>query len=165
MNHQILQDSIGLQREVKSLLGAIGKGKEGRSAMGQLSKLPDKKRSRHEDSKGIEQVKMKQPVKCWECGGHHLRQDCSMREHEEGRSCKVPRLWDQIEAENKQENSMEVERLGRERSKQMIERRTDLQFLNFDVQLYMYYICNGTPRTVLFQGGGECNVPILTPFA
>ena len=25
MNHQILQDSIGLQREVKSLLGAIGK--------------------------------------------------------------------------------------------------------------------------------------------
>ena len=29
MNHQILQDSIGLQREVKSLLGAIDKGKEG----------------------------------------------------------------------------------------------------------------------------------------
>ena len=27
MNHHILQDSIGLQREVKSLLGAIGKGK------------------------------------------------------------------------------------------------------------------------------------------
>ena len=38
MNHQILQDSIGLQREVKSLLGAIGKGKERGSAMGQLSK-------------------------------------------------------------------------------------------------------------------------------
>ena len=34
MNHQILQDSIGLQREVKSLLGEIGKGKEGGSAMG-----------------------------------------------------------------------------------------------------------------------------------
>ena len=29
MNHQILQDSIGLQREVKILLGVIGKGKEG----------------------------------------------------------------------------------------------------------------------------------------
>ena len=28
MNHQILQDSIGLQREVKILLGAISKGKE-----------------------------------------------------------------------------------------------------------------------------------------
>ena len=28
MNHQILEDSIGLQREVKILLGAIGKGKE-----------------------------------------------------------------------------------------------------------------------------------------
>ena len=57
MNHHILQDSIGLQREVKSLLGAIGKGKEGRSTMGQLSKRPDKKRSRHEDSREIEQVK------------------------------------------------------------------------------------------------------------
>ena len=29
MNHQVLQDSIGLKREVKILLGAIGKGKEG----------------------------------------------------------------------------------------------------------------------------------------
>ena len=38
MNHQILQDSIGLQREVKILLGAIDKGKEGGSTMGQLSK-------------------------------------------------------------------------------------------------------------------------------
>ena len=64
MNHHILQDSIGLQREVKSLLGAIDKGKEGGSAVGQLSKRPDKKWSRHEDSKEIEQVKMKQPVKC-----------------------------------------------------------------------------------------------------
>ena len=64
MNHQILQDSIGLQREVKILLGAISKGKEGRSAVGQLSKRPDKKRSRHEDSNEIEQVKMKQPVRC-----------------------------------------------------------------------------------------------------
>ena len=54
MNHQILQDSIGLQREVKSLLGAIGKGEEGGSALGQSSKIPDKKRSRHGDSKEIE---------------------------------------------------------------------------------------------------------------
>ena len=42
MNHQILQDSIGLQREMKSLLGAIGKGKEGGSAMGHSSKRPDR---------------------------------------------------------------------------------------------------------------------------
>ena len=117
MNHQILQDSIGLQMEVKILLGAIGKGKEGGSAMGQLSKRPDKKRSRHEDSKEIEQVKMKQPVRCWRCGGHHLRRDCPMREHDEGNSCKVPRLRDQQEAENQQEKSMEAERLGLERSK------------------------------------------------
>ena len=38
MNHQILQDSIGLQREVKSLLGAIGKIKDGESTMGHSSK-------------------------------------------------------------------------------------------------------------------------------
>src|SRR5713226_1372478 len=56
MNHQILQDSIGLQREVKSLLGAIGKGKEGGSTMGHSSKRLDKKKSRHEGSKEIEQV-------------------------------------------------------------------------------------------------------------
>ena len=73
MNHQILQDSIGLQREVKILLGAIDKGKEGGSAMGKLPKQPDKKWSRHEDSKEIEQVMMKQPVRFWRCGGHHLR--------------------------------------------------------------------------------------------
>ena len=53
MNHQILQDSIGLQREVKILLGAIGKGKEGGSAMGHSSKRPIGKWSRHEDSKEI----------------------------------------------------------------------------------------------------------------
>ena len=117
MNHQILQDSIGLQREVKSLLRAIGKGKEGGSAMGHLSKRPDKKWSRHEGSKEIEQVKMKQPVRCWRCEGHHLRRDCPMREHDEGNSHKVPRLWDQLEAENQQEKSLEAEGLGLERSK------------------------------------------------
>ena len=53
MNHQILQDSISSQREVKSLLGAIGKGKEGGSAMGHSSKRPIKKWSRHEDSKKL----------------------------------------------------------------------------------------------------------------
>ena len=100
MNHHILQDSIGLQREVKILLGTIGKGEEGGSALGQLSKRPVEKRSRHEDSKEIEQVKMKQPMRCWRCGGHHLRRDCPMREHGEGNSRKVPRLRDQLEAEN-----------------------------------------------------------------
>ena len=116
MNHQILQDSIGLQREVKSLLGAIDKRKEGGSAMGQLSKRPNKKRSIHEDSREIEQVKMKQPVRCWRCRGHHLRQDCPMREHDEGISRKVPRLRDQLEAENQQEKSMEAKGLGIARS-------------------------------------------------
>ena len=85
--------------------------------MGHLSKRLDKKRSRHEGSKEIEQVKMKQPVRCWRCGGHHLRRDYPMREHDEGNSRKVPRLRDQQEAENQQEKSMEAERLGRERSK------------------------------------------------
>ena len=47
INHQILQDSIGLQREVKSLLGAINKGKEGGLVMGYSSKRPDKERSTH----------------------------------------------------------------------------------------------------------------------
>ena len=117
MNHQILQDSIGLKREVKSLLGAIEKGKERGSTMGQSSKRPDRKRSRHEDSKEIEQVNMKQPMRCWNCGGHHLCQDCPRREHDEGNSRKVPRLWDQLEAENQQENSMEAEGLGLECSK------------------------------------------------
>ena len=112
MNHHILQDSIGLQREVKSLLGAIGKGKEGGSAMGHSSKRPIEKRSRHEDSKEIEQVKMKQPVKCWQCGGHHLPRNCPMREHEEGNSCKVPRLWDKLKAENQQDKSVESKGLG-----------------------------------------------------
>ena len=45
MNHQILQ------REVKILLGAIDKGKEGGLRMGHSSKQSIKKRSRHEDSK------------------------------------------------------------------------------------------------------------------
>ena len=117
MNHQILQDSIGLKREVKCLLGEIDKGKEGGSVMGHSSKRPIGKRSRHEDSKEIEQVKMKQPVKCWGCGGHHLRRDCPMREHAKGNSRKVPRLRDKLEAENQQDKSMEAKGLGRECSK------------------------------------------------
>ena len=64
MNHQILPDSISLQMEVKSLLGEIEKRKEGGSAMGHSSKRPIGKRSRHQDSKEIEQVKMNQPMKC-----------------------------------------------------------------------------------------------------
>ena len=117
MNHHILQDSIGLQREVKSLLGEIEKGKKGGSMMGHSSKRSVKKRSRHEDLKEIKQVKMKQPVKCWECGGHHLRRDCPMRVHEEGNSRKVPRLRDKLKAENQQEKFVEAEGLGPERSK------------------------------------------------
>ena len=59
MNHHILQDSIGLQKEVKSLLGEIRKGKGSGSMMGHLSKQSIKKHSRHEDSKEIEQLNMK----------------------------------------------------------------------------------------------------------
>ena len=59
MNHQILQDSIGLQKKVKILLGAIYKGKESGSMMGHSSKQSIKKHSRNEESKEIEQVKMK----------------------------------------------------------------------------------------------------------
>ena len=117
MNHHILQDSIGLQREVKILLGAIGKRKEGGSVMGHLSKRPIKKRSRHEDSKEIEQVNMKQPVKYWECGGHNLCQYCPTREHEEGSSHKVPRLWDKPRAKNQQEKFWEAKGLGPKHSK------------------------------------------------
>ena len=64
MNNHILQESTGLQKEVKVLLGAIRKGKEIGSMMGHSSNRSIKKHSRHEDSKEIEQVKMKQPVKC-----------------------------------------------------------------------------------------------------
>ena len=85
--------------------------------MGHSFKQPVNKRSRHEDSKEIEQVKMKQPVKCWECRGHHLHRDCPMREHDEGNNRKVPRLRDRLEAENQQDNSMEAKGLGHERSK------------------------------------------------
>ena len=102
---------------MKILLGEIDKGKEGGSMMGQSSKQSVEKWSRNEDSKESEQVKMKQPVKCWGCGGYHLHRDCPMREHDEGNSRKVPKLRDQQEAENQQENSMEAERLGLERSK------------------------------------------------
>ena len=90
MNHQILQDSIGLQKEVKSLLGAIRKGKESGSMMRHSSKRSVKNQSKHEDSTEIEQEKMKQPAKCWKCGGHHLRWDCPTRENKEGNNHKIP---------------------------------------------------------------------------
>ena len=73
--------------------------------------------SRHEDSKEIEQVKMKQPMKCWECKGPHLFQYCPVREHREGSNHKVPRLQNKPRAENQQEKLMEAEGLGPERSK------------------------------------------------
>ena len=117
MNHQILQDSIGLQREVKSLLGAIDKRKEGGSMMGHFSKWTDKKWSRHEYSKEIEKVKMKQPMKWWECGGHHLCRYYPAREHKEGSSHKVPRLGDDLKAENQKRKLMEAKGLGPENSK------------------------------------------------
>ena len=117
MNHQILQDSIGLQKGVKSLLGAIHKGEESGSMRGNSSNRSVKKRFRHEDSKKIEQVKMKQPAKCWKCGGHHYHRDCPTREHKEGSSHKVPRLGDESKAENKQENLMEADGLGPKISK------------------------------------------------
>ena len=102
MNHQILQDSISLQKEVKILLGEIrkGKGKESGSMMGHSSKKSIKKCTRHEYSREIERVKMKKLGKCWECGGHHLRRYFPMREHKEGSSCKVPRLGDEPKTEN-----------------------------------------------------------------
>ena len=40
-----------------------------------------------------------------------------MREHDEGNSRRVPRIWDQLEAENQREKFMEVEGLGLEHSK------------------------------------------------
>ena len=85
--------------------------------MGHSSKRPDKKRSRNEGSEGIEQVKMKQPVKCWECGGHHLHRHCLTREHEEGSNHTVPRFRDKPRAENQQEKFWEAEGLGPEHSK------------------------------------------------
>ena len=117
MNLKVLQDSICLQREVKSIMGGICKGKESGSMMRHSFNWSIKKCSRHEDSREIEQVKMKQPVKCWKCGGHHYRWDCPMREHKEGSSHKVPRIRDKPRDENQQEKFWEFEELGPEHSK------------------------------------------------
>ena len=95
-------------------MGAIRKGKERGSMMGHSPKKSIKKHSRHEDSKEIEQVKMKQPVKCWKCRGHHYRWDCPTREHQEGSSHKVPRLGDEPKAENQLEKLIEAKGLGSE---------------------------------------------------
>ena len=117
MNHQILQDSIGLQKEVKILLGAIRKGKGSGPMMEHASKRSIKKWSGNEYSKEIEQGKMRQPAKCYECRGHHLRRDYPMREHKEGNSHKVPRLGDEPKVENQQEKLMEAKGLVLESSK------------------------------------------------
>ena len=117
MKHQILQDSIGLQKEVKILLGSIRKGKKSGSMMGHSSNRSIKKHSKHEDSKEIEQVKMKQPVKCWKCGGHHLRRDYPTREHKEASSHKVPRHREEPKSENQQEKLVEAEGLDPKSSK------------------------------------------------
>ena len=34
-----------------------------------------------------------------------------------------------------------------------------------NVQIVYVFLCIGTPRTMLFQGGGDCNTLVLTPFA
>ena len=39
------------------------------------------------------------------------------------------------------------------------------KFWNFDVQMVYVFLCIGTPKMVLFQGGGNCNTLVLTPFA
>ena len=98
-------------------MGAIRKGKKSGSMMGHSSNQSVKKRSRHEDSKEIELVKMKQPVKCWKCGGHHCCRNCPTREHQEGSNQKVPRFGDEPKAENQQEKLMEAKWLGPESSK------------------------------------------------
>ena len=33
------------------------------------------------------------------------------------------------------------------------------------MQIVYVFLCIGTPRMMLFQGGGECNSPVLTLFA
>ena len=100
MNHKVLQDSICLQREVKSIMGEIRKGKESGSMMRHSSNRSIKNHSRHEDSKEIEQVNIKQLVKCWKYGGHHCCRNCPTREHQEVSSHKVPRLGDESKDEN-----------------------------------------------------------------
>ena len=116
MNHQILQHSTCLKKEVKILLVAICKGKESGSMMGHSSNQSIKKCSRHEYSKEIEQVKIKYPAKCWKCGGHHYRWDCPTRENKEGSSHKVPRLGDELKAKNQQEKLVEAKGIGPESS-------------------------------------------------
>ena len=76
-----------------------------------------KKHSRHEGSKEIEQEKMKQPMKCWKCGGHHCLWDYPTREHQEGSSQKVPTLGDELKAEDQQKKLVEAEGLGPKSSK------------------------------------------------
>ena len=46
----------------------------------------------------------------------------------------------------------------------MVERGTDLQnFEILDVQIVYVFLCIGTPRTVLFQGGGACDLLSFDP--
>ena len=127
MNHKVLQDSICLQREVKGMMGAIYKRKESGSVMRHSSNRSIKKCSRHEGSEEIDQAKMKYPVKGWKCGGHHCRQNCPIREHQEGSSHKVTRLGDEPKDENQQEKLVEAKGLGLESSKKILEHRTNLQ--------------------------------------
>ena len=51
----------------------------------------------------------------------------------------------------------------------MIEHGTDLQNLEIlmcnCICIVYEFLCNGTPRTVLIQGGGDCNTLVLIPLA
>ena len=85
--------------------------------MGHSSKRSIKKCPSDEDLKEFEQVKMKQPMKCWRCGGHHCRRNCPTREHQEGSSQKFPRFGDEPKTENQQEKLVEAKGLGPESSK------------------------------------------------
>ena len=59
---------------------------------------------------------------------------------------------------------MEAEGLGPERSKWIIEHGIDLQnFEILDVQIVYVFLCIRTPRTLLFQGGGDSDVPGFDP--
>ena len=114
MNHKVLQDSIRLQKEVKSIMKAISKGKKSGSVKKHSSNRPIKKRSKWEDSREIEQ---KQPVKCWNCKGDHYLRNCPTREPQEGSSHKVFRLMDELEDPNQQEQLVKIKGLGPESSK------------------------------------------------
>jgi hypothetical protein len=117
MNHKVLQDTLRLQKEVKSIVKAISKGEKSGSMKKHSSNRPIKRRSRWEDSKEIEHANMKQTVKCWKCGGDHCLRNCPTRKPQEGSSRKIFRLMDELEDPNQREHLVKVKGLGPESSK------------------------------------------------